>query len=944
MHKTFTKKFITLSTVACLLLINFASLQSATAADGWTYTTIDSDGTTGANTKIAIGLDGYPRIIFTDSTDDQFNFVQCLNATCTSKNITTLVSDSGAGGYSDIAIGTDGFARISHIDWDDKDLEYIQCTNADCSTKVATTIDSSGTTGYYSSIAIGNDGYARISYRDWTADDINFVQCTNDSCSTKVITAADSSSTSPRSNAVDIGSDGYARIVYVDSEYDKMVFIQCTNDSCSTNNKENIAFTNVPLAQGSEELEMVLDSDDYARIAYLDEADDDLRYMQCTNATCSTNNITVLDSTGDVGRNPFIGLDSNDKAHITYRDQTNRDGKYVSCSNDDCSTNSITILASTGDVGSDCSLDIDNSDNIFISFYDGSGYDLELAAFINTVPTAGHTSDNVLGAVTQDTDGTGNVNIPFRVKDAETNSATTLDWQYSDDGGTTWNDLVAGDMTGEDGSKSSAIDWSGTEHTIVWNSKNQIDDTDQEDIQFAFRVNDGSTDSATRATSTSFAVDNLDPSATLSPLDDATSVTISDNLVITFSEAVDAESGNITLFDSSDTEIEAFDVTADITGTGTTVITINPASSLSYETEYYVQIDATAFDDDTSNSYAGITDTTTWSFTTEDTPTCPAISNAATYNAYPTCGVATCSSGYRLSNSACSKADGGSYTPPPSAGAGQIDKSIPMHESKAIGEIKSSGTNILMYIESNAGFKAKVSQTLTTQNHNLRVSGLNMVTKKIKVQVSSEPQTVEIGVGQQKDVDLDSDGVSDIRLSYNELLVNRIDLTVEQLQFDQLKSDIEVPSLYVEGSLVKEIGSSAVYLIENDKKCPFFNEDAFLGKDCKWSDIKQVDNLSSIPTGDMIYALEVKIIDGSNNHSFRYNLSYGTVTSDVKKLQEYLNSNGYVLAKSGPGSPGSETELFGELTLEALVRFQKDNNITPAVGFFGPITRGVVNK
>ena len=35
------------------------------------------------------------------------------------------------------------------------------------------------------------------------------------------------------------------------------------------------------------------------------------------------------------------------------------------------------------------------------------------------------------------------------------------------------------------------------------------------------------------------------------------------------------------------------------------------------------------------------------------TPTCPTISNAATYNAYPTCGAASCNSGYELSGGSC---------------------------------------------------------------------------------------------------------------------------------------------------------------------------------------------------------------------------------------------------------------------------------------------------
>ena len=56
-----------------------------------------------------------------------------------------------------------------------------------------------------------------------------------------------------------------------------------------------------------------------------------------------------------------------------------------------------------------------------------------------------------------------------------------------------------------------------------------------------------------------------------------------------------------------------------ITGTGTTQITINPAATQIAQTEYYVLIDATAFDDTSSNSFAGISSTTALSFTTEVT-------------------------------------------------------------------------------------------------------------------------------------------------------------------------------------------------------------------------------------------------------------------------------------------------------------------------------------
>jgi peptidoglycan hydrolase-like protein with peptidoglycan-binding domain len=53
-----------------------------------------------------------------------------------------------------------------------------------------------------------------------------------------------------------------------------------------------------------------------------------------------------------------------------------------------------------------------------------------------------------------------------------------------------------------------------------------------------------------------------------------------------------------------------------------------------------------------------------------------------------------------------------------------------------------------------------------------------------------------------------------------------------------------------------------------------------------------------------------------------YNLSYGQTNSYVLSLQKMLNSSGYAVAPSGPGSPGMETTKFGDLTRAAVRRFQ----------------------
>lgn len=112
--------------------------------------------------------------------------------------------------------------------------------------------------------------------------------------------------------------------------------------------------------------------------------------------------------------------------------------------------------------------------------------------------------------------------------------------------------------------------------------------------------------------------DSVDPTlSSSSPADDDVGVAADANIVLTFSEEVNVESGNVTIKRTSDdTTFEQIDITSgQVTGDGTTQITINPSSNFTSGTGYYVEIDATAIDDTSSNSYAGISDSTVLNFT-----------------------------------------------------------------------------------------------------------------------------------------------------------------------------------------------------------------------------------------------------------------------------------------------------------------------------------------
>ena len=92
--------------------------------------------------------------------------------------------------------------------------------------------------------------------------------------------------------------------------------------------------------------------------------------------------------------------------------------------------------------------------------------------------------------------------------------------------------------------------------------------------------------------------------------------------VISFNKVVNVGSGNITLIKKSGNSIiETIDVTSEqISGSGTNTITITPNAEFEGGTEYYITIDSGAFVDESETGFAGIIDSTGWTFHTEELP------------------------------------------------------------------------------------------------------------------------------------------------------------------------------------------------------------------------------------------------------------------------------------------------------------------------------------
>lgn len=89
------------------------------------------------------------------------------------------------------------------------------------------------------------------------------------------------------------------------------------------------------------------------------------------------------------------------------------------------------------------------------------------------------------------------------------------------------------------------------------------------------------------------------------------------------------------------------------------------------------------------------------------------------------------------------------------------------------------------------------------------------------------------------------------------------------------------------------------------------------------------------------------------NFSFKTTLKYKQVANSIKYLQIILNSDPATkIAVSGVGSAGKETNVLGDLTKKALIKFQEKYaseilapfGLTQGTGIVGATTRAKLNQ
>lgn len=203
--------------------------------------------------------------------------------------------------------------------------------------------------------------------------------------------------------------------------------------------------------------------------------------------------------------------------------------------------------------------------------------------------------------------------------------------------------------------------------------------------------------------------------------------------------------------------------------------------------------------------------------------------------------------------------------------------------------------------------------------------------------ISSNPSTTNVTITWTSDEDSSSSVSYGSTDSYGST-TTEIDTTTRVTSHSVTISGLSCASNYHYKVISKDLASNTS--IDNDNTftttaCPIINTG---GPAPIWI-------LQSMNTANQA-SLNNSSGQGSSTTTFNFskNLQSGFKDLEVKELQKFLNSNGFTVSKSGAGSNGKETVVFGQATKSALIKFQKANNIRPAVGYFGPITKKHINN
>ena len=276
----------------------------------WQFETVDDSASVGWYISIQLDSSVHPHIAYFDNTNDDLKYTRWDGGAWQTETV-----DSGGlvGEYASLELDSSDYAHIAYFDTSNDDLKYARW---DGSTWQIESVDTGGSVGEYASLELDSSDYAHIAYYDSSNYDLKYAYWDGGAWQTETV---DSSGFIGKYPSLDLDSSDYAHIAYADANSDDLKYARWDGGAWQI---ETIATAGFLGWHNS----LTVDSAGNAYVAYLDNSNENLRFAHNSGGSWQTE---LVDNAGYVGQTPSLRLDSLDAPHIAYYNQGDEDLKYA---------------------------------------------------------------------------------------------------------------------------------------------------------------------------------------------------------------------------------------------------------------------------------------------------------------------------------------------------------------------------------------------------------------------------------------------------------------------------------------------------------------------------------------------------------------------------------------------------------------------------------------